>query len=135
MAWVSAVALSVTAEIRSEHSPATLALATLALAMLVRATLALHTAEAVSLMAPAHYRWPEPFRVPLSYRIRHSRSWAVEFRMLAASVFLGRTAAGILAAGILGHSAHPDTTTPVYRTRVTQWAAASVFPARQRQER
>jgi hypothetical protein len=126
MAWVSEPALSVIAEARLEDM---LGLATLGLAMLV-----LHTAEAVHMEA-AHYRWPEPFQVPQSYRVaylfrvRHSRT-------LAAPVCLGRTAADMLghtAADTLGRTAHPDTTTSVYRTRVTQWAA-TVPPARQRQE-
>jgi len=152
MAWVSEPALSVTAGIRSEHI--------LLLATLVLATLVLDTAEAVSMEALAHYRWPEPFQVAQWYRVPYFRvrhSWAAG--TLAASVcldrtaadmlgrsavdmlgrsavdMLGRTAADILgrtAVDILGHTAHPDTNTSVYRTRAT---VATVPPARQRQER
>jgi len=68
MAWVSESALSVTAEIRSEHILllATRVLATRVLATLVLAMLVLDTAEAVSMVAVAQYRYPEPFQVAQS---------------------------------------------------------------------
>jgi hypothetical protein len=118
MAWVSEPALSVTAEIRSEHILllATLVLAMLVLATLVLATLVLDTlvldtaeAEAVFMEALAHYRWPEPFQVARWYRVPYFRvrhSWAAG--TLAASVCLHRTAADILgrtAVDILGRTA------------------------------
>ncbi len=90
--------------------------------------------EAVFMEALAHYRLPETFqaaqsqRVPCLFRVRQSL-WAVEFRMLAAAVILRRTAADMQ-----GHMPRPDTTTSVYRTRVSQWVA-TVPPAHQRQER